>query len=137
MNIAETPIAALEGIQPPVGDGVHLWRGATGKASGSPPTCTARHNWSMPRAARCRSPRQRGAGWCHPIARYGCRHLEHSIDVLADIEMRTLYFDQPWLKQGGPHESLDAEFVVRVSRLLHELILALFDGAATRSAPRY
>ena len=25
--------------------------------------------------------------------------LEHSIDVLADIEMRTLYFDLAWLKR--------------------------------------
>ena len=54
--------------------------------------------------------------------------LEHSIDVLADIEMRTLYFDLAWLAREHRSESLDAEFVVRVSRLLHESILALFDG---------
>jgi AraC-like DNA-binding protein len=53
--------------------------------------------------------------------------LEHSIDVLADIQMRTLYFDLRWLAREQRSRSLDAEFVVRVSRLLHESILALFD----------
>jgi AraC-like DNA-binding protein len=54
--------------------------------------------------------------------------LEHSIDVLADIQMRTLYFDLAWLAREQRSESLKAEFVVKVSRLLHESILALFDG---------
>jgi AraC-like DNA-binding protein len=54
--------------------------------------------------------------------------LAHAIDVLADIEMRTLYFDLAWLKRHSVSRSLAAEFVVRVSRLLHEAILALFDG---------
>src|SRR5205823_12549469 len=54
--------------------------------------------------------------------------LEHAIDVLAEIEMRTLYFDLAWLAREARSGSLDAEFVVRVSRLLHEAILALFDG---------
>jgi AraC-like DNA-binding protein/mannose-6-phosphate isomerase-like protein (cupin superfamily) len=53
--------------------------------------------------------------------------LEHAIDVLADIEMRTLYFDLGWLSKHTHNQSLEAEFVVRVSRLLHEAILALFD----------
>ncbi|MFT4118943.1 AraC family transcriptional regulator [Bradyrhizobium sp.] len=53
--------------------------------------------------------------------------LEHAIDVLADIEMRTLYFDLPWLKRQQRHEGLAREFVVRVSPLLHQAILALFD----------
>ena len=42
--------------------------------------------------------------------------------------MRTLYFDLAWLKREKRSESLKSEFVVRVSRLLHETILALFDG---------
>jgi AraC-like DNA-binding protein len=54
--------------------------------------------------------------------------LEHAIDVLADIEMRTLYFDLAWLSRHGNSTSLKAEFVVRVSPLLHQAILALFDG---------
>src|SRR3979409_1137634 len=58
--------------------------------------------------------------------------LEHSIDVLADIDMRTLYFDLAWLRREKRSASLDAEFVVRVSRLLHEAILALFDDRDSR-----
>src|SRR5256714_4902442 len=54
--------------------------------------------------------------------------LEHAIDVLADIEMRTLYFDLAWLAREQRSESLAAEFVVRVSPLLHQAILALFDN---------
>jgi AraC-like DNA-binding protein len=54
--------------------------------------------------------------------------LEHSIDVLADIDMRTLYFDLKWLALEQRSASLDSEFVVRVSQLLHQAILALFDG---------
>src|SRR6185437_1796852 len=53
--------------------------------------------------------------------------LEHAIDVLADIEMRTLYFDLAWLKRERRSKSLAQEFVVRVSPLLHQAILALFD----------
>src|SRR3954447_24504865 len=52
--------------------------------------------------------------------------LPHAIDVLADIEMRTLYFDLAWLKREQRTGSLAAEFVVRVSPLLHQAILALF-----------
>ena len=44
--------------------------------------------------------------------------LEHAIDVLADIEMRTLYFDLGWLKRERRGASLRAKFVVRVSPLL-------------------
>jgi quercetin dioxygenase-like cupin family protein len=40
---------------------------------------------------------------------------EHAIDVLADIQMRTLYFELPWLKREARRHSLDTEFVVRVS----------------------
>src|SRR5215475_13802303 len=55
--------------------------------------------------------------------------LAHAIDVLADIDMRTLYFDVAWLKRQRKSASLKSEFVVRVSPLLHQAILALFDKA--------
>ena len=42
--------------------------------------------------------------------------------------MRTLYFDLDWLAREERSDSLKAEFVVRVSPLLQETILALFDG---------
>ena len=57
--------------------------------------------------------------------------LAHAIDVLADIDMRTLYFDLAWLKRKPRSGSLTSEFVVRVSPLLHQAILALFDKANT------
>ena len=58
----------------------------------------------------------------------------HAIDVLADIEMRTLYFDLAWLKRERHGASLASEFVVRVSPLLHQAILALFDDGKTPRA---
>lgn len=57
--------------------------------------------------------------------------LEHAIDLLADIEMRTLYFDLAWLKREQRYEGLTREFVVRVSPLLNQAILALFDARNT------
>ncbi len=53
--------------------------------------------------------------------------LEHSIDVLADIQMRALYFELPWLTRMARGAALDAEFVARVSPLLHQAILTLFE----------
>ena len=57
--------------------------------------------------------------------------LQHAIDLLADIEMRTLYFDLAWLKREQRLEGLTREFVVRVSPLLNQAILALFDARNT------
>ncbi len=53
--------------------------------------------------------------------------LEHAIDVLADIDMRTVYFDVGWLARAPRNKTLAREFVVRVSPLLQQAILALFD----------
>ena len=54
--------------------------------------------------------------------------LTHAIDMLADSEMRTLYFDLDWLTRERHHRRLCQEFVVHVSPLLQQAILALFDG---------
>jgi AraC-like DNA-binding protein/quercetin dioxygenase-like cupin family protein len=54
--------------------------------------------------------------------------LTHAIDMLADIEMRTLYFDLDWLAREGQRSRLDQEFVAHVSPLLQQAMLALFDG---------
>ena len=53
------------------------------------------------------------------------RHA-HAIDMLADSQMRTLYFELDWLKRETRGVRLDREFVVQVSPLLHQVILALF-----------
>src|ERR1700754_38793 len=122
MSIAETPIAAIEGIQPPVAGGVHLvarnYR--KGVRLGTHMHREAQLVYAARGTMQVTTPKGR---WLWVPAR-----LEHSIDVLADIQMRTLYFDLKWLEREHRSDSLDAEFVVRVSRLLHESILALFDG---------
>ena len=129
MSIAETPIAAIRGNRPLTGDGVHLVTRHYRKgvrldthmhreaqlvyaAKGTMQVTTPKGRWLVPPDRAVWVPAR----------------LEHAIDVLADIEMRTLYFDLAWLKREQRSESLESEFVVRVSRLLHETILALFDG---------
>jgi AraC-like DNA-binding protein len=129
MSIAEKPIATIPGRRRANIDGVHLVARRYEKG--------ARLDTHMHREAQLvyaargtmqvTTPKGR---WLVPPDRavWVPARLGHSIDVLADIDMRTLYFDVPWLAQEQRSASLDAEFVVRVSRLLHEAILALFDG---------
>jgi AraC-like DNA-binding protein len=129
MTVAETPLAAILKGQRTVGDGVHLVARPSKKgvrldthmhreaqlvyaARGTMQVTTPKGRWLVPPDRAVWVPAR----------------LEHSIDVLADIEMRTLYFDLNWLGREKRSASLEAEFVVRVSRLLHETILALFDG---------
>src|SRR5712675_1463096 len=129
MTIAEMPIAAIRASHRTTGDGVHLVARRYRKgirldthmhreaqlvyaAKGTMQVTTPKGRWLVPPDR---------AVWVPP-------RLEHSIDVLADIEMRTLYFDSAWLAREQRSDSLEVEFVVRVSRLLHETILALFDG---------
>jgi AraC-like DNA-binding protein/mannose-6-phosphate isomerase-like protein (cupin superfamily) len=129
MSIAETPIVAILKGQRATGDGIHLVARSYKKglrldthmhreaqlvyaAKGTMQVTTPKGRWLVPPDRAVWVPAR----------------LEHSIDVLADIEMRTLYFELAWLKRERRSASLDAEFVVRVSPLLHQAILALFDG---------
>src|SRR5258708_33602569 len=129
MSIEEMPIAAIRASHRTTGDGVHLVARRYRKgvrlhthmhreaqlvfaAKGTMQVTTPKGRWLVPPDR---------AVWVPP-------RLEHSIDVLADIEMRTLYFDSAWLAREQRSDSLEVEFVVRVSRLLHETILPLFDG---------
>src|SRR5258705_2177971 len=128
MSIAETPIAAIRGSRPATRDGVHLVARHYRKgvrldthmhreaqlvyaAKGTMQVTTPKGRWLVPPDRAVWVPAR----------------LEHAIDVLADIEMRTLYFDLKWLKRAKRSSSLSSEFVVRVSPLLHQAILALFD----------
>src|SRR5260370_3086229 len=130
MNIAETPIAAIQGgSHRATGDGVHLV--ARHYRKGVRLDTHMHREAQLVYAARgtmqVTTPKGR---WLEPADRavWVPAEIEHAIDVLADIEMRTLYFDLKWLRREERSNSLEAEFVVRVSRLLHETILALFDG---------
>ena len=128
MNIAEKPIAAIIGRLTSTGDGIHMIANGYRKgfridthmhreaqlvyaAKGTMQVTTPKGRWLVPPDRAVWVPAQ----------------LEHAIDVLADIEMRTLYFDQAWLRREKRSASLAQEFVVKVSPLLHQAILALFD----------
>src|ERR1700720_1482586 len=129
MNIAEKPIAAIRGSHRATGDGVNMV--AHNYKKGVPLHPHMHREAQLVYADRgtmqVTTPKGR---WLVPPDRavWVPARLEHAIDVLADIEMRTLYFDLAWLAREQRSESLRSEFVVRVSRLLQETILALFDG---------
>jgi AraC-like DNA-binding protein/quercetin dioxygenase-like cupin family protein len=130
MTIAQTPIAAIKESHKVTGDGVHLV--ARHYRRGVRLDTHVHREAQLVYAARgtmqVTTPKGR---WLVPPDRavWVPARLEHAIDVLADIDMRTLYFDLAWLsREAAQAASLDAEFVVRVSRLLQEAILALFDG---------
>jgi AraC-like DNA-binding protein len=129
MNIVEKPLSNIRGLHLKACDGVNLVAVGYGKgvrldthmhreaqlvyaAKGTMQVTTPKGRWLVPPDRAVWVPAR----------------LEHAIDVLADIEMRTLYFDLAWLTREMPDMALDAEFVVKVSRLLHQAILALFDG---------
>src|SRR6202023_571087 len=136
MSIAETPIAAIRAEHTATGDGVHLVARNYRKgirldthmhreaqlvyaAKGTMQVTTPKGRWLVPPDRAVWVPAR----------------LEHAIDVLADIEMRTLYFDLAWLAREQRSDSLAAEFVVRVSPLLQQIILALFDGSNNPDRP--
>jgi AraC-like DNA-binding protein len=130
MTIAETPIdAAIGGQHRTTGDGIHMV--ARNYRKGTRLDTHMHREAQLVYAARgtmqVTTPKGR---WLVPPDRavWVPARLEHAIDVLADIEMRTLYFDLSWLAREQRSDSLAAEYVVRVSPLLHQAILALFDG---------
>jgi len=130
MTIAETPIdAAIGGVHRTTGDGIHMV--ARNYRKGTRLDTHMHREAQLVYAIRgtmqVTTPKGR---WLVPPDRavWVPAKLEHAIDVLADIEMRTLYFDLSWLAREQRSASLDAEYVVRVSPLLHQAILALFDG---------
>jgi AraC-like DNA-binding protein/mannose-6-phosphate isomerase-like protein (cupin superfamily) len=130
MSIAETPITGIKGgHHRTTGDGVHLVARNYRKGTRLDPHMhrEAQLVYAARGTMQVTTPKGR---WLVPPDRavWVPAKLEHAIDVLADIEMRTLYFDLAWLKRERRSESLDAEYVVRVSPLLHQAILALFDG---------
>src|SRR5271154_6202128 len=122
MTVVEKPIPrSLHGSHRMAAGGVHLW--ATHYKKGVRLDTHMHREAQLVYAARgtmqVTTPKGR---WLVPPDRavWVPARLGHSIDVLADIDMRTLYFDLAWLKRERRSASLNAEFVVRVSPLLHQ-----------------
>lgn len=128
MTIVDTPILDLSDRRRSTADGVHML--ATRYAKGTRlHTHTHREAQLVYAAAGTMQVTTPKGRWLVPPDRavWVPGGLPHAIDVVADIEMRSLYFNPERLARDGNRE-LTSEFVVRVSRLLHEAILALFDG---------
>src|SRR6201985_3463652 len=121
MNVAETPIAAIGGSRPLTGDGVHLVARHYKKGVRLDPHMhrEAQLVYAARGTMQVTTPKGR---WLVPPDRavWVPARSEHAIDVLADIEMRTLYFDLAWLKRDRRGAALTAEFVVKVSPLPHQ-----------------
>ncbi len=137
MTIVEKPIHAISGDHRSAGDGVHLVSRNYKKGVRLDPHMhrEAQLVYAAKGTMQVTTPKGR---WLVPPDRavWVPARLEHAIDVLADIEMRTLYFELGWLSRETQSRSLQSEFVVRVSALLHQAILAMFDpcGIPERTA---
>jgi AraC-like DNA-binding protein/quercetin dioxygenase-like cupin family protein len=133
MSVAEMPIAEIRASHRATGDGVHLVARNYRKGVRLDPHMhrEAQLVYAARGTMQVTTPKGR---WLVPPDRavWVPARLEHAIDVLADIEMRTLYFDVAWLKRERRDAGLRSEFVVRVSPLLHQAILALFDARNSR-----
>lgn len=66
--------------------------------------------------------------WLVPpqLAVWAPPRLAHALDMLADIEMWTIYFDEQACRDWAPSQALDRAFALQVTPLLRELIQALF-----------
>jgi AraC-like DNA-binding protein/quercetin dioxygenase-like cupin family protein len=96
--------------------GVHLGLHAHAEAqllfaaSGVMQVTTPKGRWLVP---------PRRAVWVPPRS-------EHAVDMLTDLEMRSLYIAPAWLASHPETPRLGREFVVMVGTLLRELVLAMF-----------
>jgi AraC-like DNA-binding protein/mannose-6-phosphate isomerase-like protein (cupin superfamily) len=137
MTIVEPPIRALVPDRRTVDDGVDLVARTYAKGVRLDPHMhrEAQLVYAVKGAMQVTTPKGR---WLVPPDRavWVPPRLTHAIDMLADSEMRTLYFGPDWLGREGRGRRLDEEFVVRVSPLLQQAILALFaaDGDSERVA---
>ena len=137
MTVVERPLSEVRGSHRATGDGVTMV--AQGYRKGTRLDAPTHREAQLVYAARgtmqVTTPKGR---WLVPPDRavWVPARLPHAIDVLADIEMRTLYFDLAWLKRERCGTQLTSEFVVRVSALLQQAILALFDRGRYQRADR-
>jgi AraC-like DNA-binding protein len=132
MSVVETPIRTIPPHRRSAEDGVHLVATHYRKGTRLDPHMhrEAQLVYAAKGTMQVTTPKGR---WLVPPDRavWVPARLEHAIDVLADIEMRSMFFDLAWLARAAP-KRLDREFVVRVSPLLHQTILALFEDRSDR-----
>jgi AraC-like DNA-binding protein/quercetin dioxygenase-like cupin family protein len=83
-------------------------------ASGVMQVTTPKGRWLVP---------PRRAVWVPPRS-------EHAVDMLTDLQMRSLYIAPAWLDRHPESPRLGREFVVSVGTLLRELVLAMFAHGA-------
>ncbi len=109
MTVAERPLTAIPGRHRSTGDGVHLVANDYRKGIRLDPHLhrEAQLVYAASGTMQVTTPKGR---WLVPPDRavWVPARLEHAIDVLADIEMRTLYFDLAWLKRERHGASLDS-----------------------------
>lgn len=132
MNVVEKPIHTIAGEQRSTGNGVHLIARDYRKGTRLDPHMhrEAQLVYAAKGTMQVTTPKGR---WLVPPDRavWVPARLEHAIDVLAEIEMRTLYFELDWLRRERSNRDLGREFVVKVSPLLQQAILALFEHRST------
>ncbi len=119
-SLAGTGVAALarfyeRGVQ--LGLHAHAEAQLLFASTGVMQVTTPRGRWLVP---------PRRAVWVPPRS-------EHAVDMLTDLEMRSLYIAPEWLADHPELPRLGREFVVAVGTLLRELVLAMF---VARADPR-
>ena len=129
MTIVETPIHPLQPDRRTIGTGVHLVARSYRQGTRLNPHMHREAQLVYATSGTMQVTTPNGV-WLVPPDRavWVPARLAHAIDMLADCEMRTLYFNLDWMAQEGQRRRLTHEFVVHVSPLLHETIRALFDG---------
>src|SRR5689334_22668038 len=114
MTVAERPLTIIPGRHRSSGDGVHLVEVPYKKGTRLEPHLhrEAQLVYAARGTMQVTTPKGR---WLVPPDRavWVPARFEHAIDVLADIEMRTLYFELSWLKRASAGKNLKSEFVVR------------------------
>src|SRR5690242_13385429 len=129
MTIAEPPLIAILRGQRSTGDGLHLVARSYRKGLRLDPHMHREAQLVYATSGTMQVTTPKGL-WLVPPDRavWVPAGLPHAIDMLADTMMRTLYFDLDWLAREADRGRLTDEFVVHVSALLREAVLALFDG---------
>ena len=107
MTVAERPLTIIPGRHRSSGDGVHLVANSYRKGTRLDPHLhrEAQLVYAAKGTMQVTTPKGR---WLVPPDRavWVPARFAHAIDVLADIEMRTLYFDVAWLKRERHGASL-------------------------------